>query len=192
MAGIRRSIGYNLARLVQPAGRETRASFWPYAIAIVLARIAAAILLVIPLIFDMMDRVMAYVRAHPEGIPKAVPGQPPVLPAELMPHLATLVVPSLIVSAVTILLLFSAVVRRLHDRGRTGWWAALPLLFSAIGMAMAPYLLRHVADFVSNSRLSLLSSLNGAAYWIALIVLIVMLVGEGEKGPNRFGPFSPS
>jgi uncharacterized membrane protein YhaH (DUF805 family) len=94
----------------------------------------------------------------------------------------------MVVSAVTVLLLFAAVVRRLHDRGRTGWWAALPLLFEITGLALAPYVFRHMTDLAANPNFALLSSLNGLAYWAALIVLIVMLAGEGENGPNRFGP----
>jgi uncharacterized membrane protein YhaH (DUF805 family) len=188
MAGIFKSIGYNLARIAKPAGRETRALFWPYAIAVVVTRIVVAIALVVPVMVDMMDRIMAYIRVHPEGLPKPVPGAPPSFPPELMPHMEGLVVPGMIVSAVTILLLFTAAVRRLHDRGRTGWWAALPLPFELIALASAPYALRHLTDFASNPRFAPLMTLNSLASWLALIVLIVLLVGESESGPNRFGP----
>jgi uncharacterized membrane protein YhaH (DUF805 family) len=187
MAGIVKSIGYNLARLARPAGRETRAMFWPFAIAVVLVRILVAIALFVPVMVDMMDRLMTYVRDHPEGLPKPLPGQPPTLPPELMPHLESLVVPGMIIGVVTFVLLFAAVVRRLHDRGRSGWWVALPLPFELIALASAPYTLRHLGDFAANPRFTPLLALNGLASWVAFIVLVVMLVGESERGPNRFG-----
>ncbi len=60
--------------------------------------------------------------------------------------------------------------KRLHDRGRSGWWAAL-VLFGEVLVWTAP---------------------NGARFVLALPVLIWALVElgllPGEQGANRFGP----
>ena len=182
------SIRHNLANLFRFSGRESRALFWPYAIAIFLLSVAAYIALFVPIVMDMMTRTMAYAQAHPEGLPKAAPGQPPVLPPELMPDFGRMAIPSMLVSLAAILLLAAAVVRRLHDRDKTGWWGALPLPFKAIGVALAPMVTKAMTTYPPTpSPLATLSSLNGLCSLVASIVVIVLLVGEPSRGPNRFG-----
>ncbi|MGR4866343.1 DUF805 domain-containing protein [Caulobacter sp. LARHSG274] len=60
--------------------------------------------------------------------------------------------------------------KRLHDRGRSGWWAALVLL-SLVAVWPTP---THVLDFL----------FAGVVVW-AVIELGVM---PGEQGANRYGP----
>jgi uncharacterized membrane protein YhaH (DUF805 family) len=183
-----RSIGYNLARLATFSGRESRALYWPYAIAVFVLGMVAGLVLFVPVMMDMMTRIAAYVQTHPEGFPKPAPGQPPVLPPELMPDFTAMLVPMAIVNVVTLLLYAAATVRRLHDRDRSGWWAALPLPFQLIGMLIGP---RAVAAMLHPggppSPLAMLSSLNSLAYWAAFLVLVVILCGESTRGANRFG-----
>jgi len=186
------SIRHNLANLLRFSGRESRALFWPYAIAIFLLSIAAYILMFVPIMTDMMARTVAYAQAHPEGFPKSAPGQPPVLPPELMPDFSRMVIPSAMVGIAAIVLLASAVVRRLHDRDKSGWWGAMPLPFKMIGALMAPAVTKTMTAYPPTpSLLAALSSLNGLCSLVATIVLIVLLVGEPSRGPNRFGDDTP-
>ena len=60
--------------------------------------------------------------------------------------------------------------KRLHDRGRSGWWAAL-VLFALIGFWPTPHGFASVI-------------FTGVLIW-AVVELGVML---GEQGANRFGP----
>jgi uncharacterized membrane protein YhaH (DUF805 family) len=60
--------------------------------------------------------------------------------------------------------------KRLHDRGRSGWWAAL-ILLSLVAVWPTP---KHVLDFL----------FAGVVVW-AIIELGVM---PGEQGANRYGP----
>jgi uncharacterized membrane protein YhaH (DUF805 family) len=183
-----RSIRYNLARLADFSGRESRALYWPYAATVfVLAMIIGLLLMVAPMM-DMMWRMADYVQAHPGGLPTPAPGQPPALPPELMPDFGSVMVPMAIVNLVSLLLYAAATVRRLHDRDWSGWWAALPLPFQLAGIlvgreAMAAMLHPGAAP----SPLVMLSSLNSLGYWGAFIFLVVILVGEPGRGPNRFG-----
>ncbi|MDB5691723.1 MAG: hypothetical protein JWO81_786 [Alphaproteobacteria bacterium] len=179
------SIRHNLANLFRLSGRDSRASFWPYAIAVFLLAMAADILLFIPIMSDMMTRTMAYARAHPEGLPKPVPGQPPILPPELMPDMNRMFVPMTAVGVAMILLLAAAIVRRLHDRGKSGWWAALPLPFKALGLLIGPAAARAMTAYPPKpSLLATIGSLNGLCSLAAIVFLIVLLVGEGTKGPD--------
>lgn len=186
------SIRHNLANLLRFSGRESRALFWPYAIALFLLSIAAYILLFVPVMMDMMTRIAAYAQAHPEGLPKAAPGQPPMLPPELMPDVGRMVFPSAAIGVAVILLLAAAVVRRLHDRGKPGWWGALPLPFKLFSLLMAPAAARTITTYPPTpSPLATLSSLNGLCSLVATIILIVMLAGETERGPNRYDDGAP-
>jgi uncharacterized membrane protein YhaH (DUF805 family) len=182
------SIRHNLANLLRFSGRDSRASFWPYAITIFLLSMVVDLLLFVPIVSDMMTRTMAYAQAHPEGFPKAAAGQPQVLPPELMPDIGRMVGPMTAVSIATILLLAAAIVRRLHDRDKIGWWGALPLPFDAVAYFMGFAAARTMTVWPPKpSPLTAISSVNSLCWWVAIIVLIVMLVGEGTRGPNRFG-----
>jgi uncharacterized membrane protein YhaH (DUF805 family) len=187
------SIRHNLANLFRFSGRDSRALFWPYAITVFLSSIVANILLFAPIMSDIMTRTMAYARAHPEGFPKAAPGQPPVLPPELIPDMRWMIGPATAVSIATILLLAAAVVRRLHDRDKSGWWGAMPLPFKAFAVVIGLAAARTMTGWPPRpSPLTAISSLNSLCWWAAMIVLIVMLVGEGANGLNRFGEAGPA
>src|SRR4051794_27731791 len=174
------SIRYNLANLFRLSGRETRAQFWPYAIAVFLLGGAVDVLLIIPAMMEMMERIQAFVLAHPEGLPPPVPGQNP-LPPELMPNFAGMMGPMAVVQVATILLWLSAVVRRLHDRDRSGWWGAIVLPFQLIGLALAPRLMTAMMTMEGRpSSLMMLSALNSLFYWAAAIALIILLAGESS------------
>jgi uncharacterized membrane protein YhaH (DUF805 family) len=70
-------------------------------------------------------------------------------------------------------LLFSAACvlsKRLHDRGRAGWWAFL-VVFAVIGGLPHPHSLRQIA-------------------FVAIMIWVVFDLGfgPGQRGANRFGP----
>ena len=187
------SIRYNLVNLLRFSGRESRALFWPYAIAVFLLEIVAAILLFIPVMSDMMTRMMDYARTHPEGLPHGAPGQPAALPPELMPDMSMMIVPMLIVNLLGTVLLIAAGVRRLHDCDRTGWWVALPLPFRVIGAAIGPAAAKTMMTYPpQRSPLFMVSSLNGACSLLALVAFVILLIGESTGGPNRFGDPVPA
>lgn len=79
-------------------------------------------------------------------------------------------------------------VRRLHDTDRSGWW--IMILFG-------PYLLMIVGTFMTASSVgsggdgmmgAMLSMIAGLCVLVGGLVLLVFMVLEGTKGPNRFGP----
>ena len=56
----------------------------------------------------------------------------------------------------------------------------------AIGLANLPI----AGNMVTGRELSFVQAISlslGYGYWIALLVLVIMLAGDGNKGPNRFG-----
>jgi uncharacterized membrane protein YhaH (DUF805 family) len=67
-------------------------------------------------------------------------------------------------------------VRRLHDTGRSGWWMLIGLIPNAL-MAAAT-----LSGNLTVTGILLVFALIGA------IVLLVLMVMEGTKGPNEYGP----
>ena len=190
MTEIWASIRYNLGNLARFSGRETRGQFWPYTLFLFIVAMFANILLMAPLILDMMIRFQRFAVEHPQGLPED-PLEPGMrtLPPDLMLDLSPIAVPMAAITLLFVLLVAAAAVRRLHDRDKTGLWAALPLPFTVIGQMMTPY----VADGMTGRGgldpiVMPLIALNSVFYWAALILLAVMLAQPGTTGPNRYGP----
>ncbi|HEY5722504.1 MAG TPA: DUF805 domain-containing protein [Allosphingosinicella sp.] len=75
-------------------------------------------------------------------------------------------------------------IRRLHDTGRSGWWLGglfglYILLFLVTGMALTS------GDPEGGGMLSMILSLVIFAYAIAMLVFMLL---DGTKGPNKYGP----
>jgi len=185
------SIRYNLAWIASFSGRESRALFWPYAIFLFVLSMIAGVLAWVPALFDMLGRMERYLAEHPEGLPTQ-PGPYPgarLLPPELMPDVSATMLPMAIVNGVLVVLLAAAIVRRLHDRDKSGWWAALPLPFMIFGQvegSKAATMMMGGAQ--PDPAVMLPAALNSLFYWAAFIALVVLLAQEGDVGPNRYGP----
>ena len=89
--------------------------------------------------------------------------------------------------AALVVLLASAVARRLHDSGLSAFWGLLPLPFVAYSGTMfarifsrfeagGPSLLLFASVFMSNML-----------YLVSVVLLILLLARRSAPGPNRFG-----
>ena len=67
-------------------------------------------------------------------------------------------------------------VRRLHDTERSGWWILLPIVPYALSIFM-----------LFSGSLAMAGILAMVALGLA-IVLLVFMVLDGTKGPNKYGP----
>jgi uncharacterized membrane protein YhaH (DUF805 family) len=75
--------------------------------------------------------------------------------------------------------LFAAtVIKRLHDRGRSGWWFA-PFF-------IAPGLLDKLSDWLDNPPLALL--VGALSFGLSVWCFVELFCLRGMNGPNRFGP----
>jgi uncharacterized membrane protein YhaH (DUF805 family) len=74
--------------------------------------------------------------------------------------------------------LAAIMIKRLHDRNKSGWWL-VPFL-------VAPLLLHRPSDWLDNPTLVLL--VDGLAFSLGLWCFIELLCLSGTTGPNRFGP----
>lgn len=182
-----RSIAYNLRRLADFSGRERQILFWPYAGFVYgLATLISTALTLAPIVNMFMEMM----RDINEASRRGGYAQPDFLtaPDALTPDFSGLVVPIALINALAVLLLAAAAARRLHDKDLSAWWALLPLPSMMVGIVLMPSTMPNFAYAGAKPDPQLYwGMLNGMLNMILLIGLVILLIGEGTKGPNRFG-----
>ncbi|MES2055709.1 MAG: DUF805 domain-containing protein [Pseudomonadota bacterium] len=182
-----------LRKIASFSGRDSLGQFWMYAGAVLGLAMASWMAVVIPTIvlsaaamqrFAVEHPDQAEVQSGPGSYSISIEGNHP----ELMPDLTGLTAAMSVIMAVVVVLLASALVRRLHDRGKSGFWALPTFILLTSGMIL---MLNLFADIGSGKepdiRLFTVGFLNNLAYLASLVVLIVQLVQRGSAEANRFG-----
>ena len=188
--------------LFDARGRDGRMQYWLYLLLVFGPLFIVQIILQFILVMPPLDLAMA-----------AGPGAPATT-ASFVDHqlraMVTVIYISLGLHLLGALLLITATARRLHDRGRAGWWAlALPGAIFASGMgqarrvaAMVERMPQILAEMEAKARPDFADVLSLPARmletdgvdWPAIVAglillwLVVELVRAGTVGPNRYGP----
>lgn len=179
-------------KLASFSGREDRASFWPYAaLALAIVWLASA-LMTLPMMawlmeatpqFAVPDPGKAALASDPSEFSLPAKGQNagPLLPAGfLAAYLA-------VTLGLAVLLYAAAVVRRLHDCGRSGAWGLMPLPFLAY---MAVQSARLFGSMTEGAELEMSRfftiALSNILFWAALLALVVLLAGASDPAPNSY------
>ncbi len=116
------------------------------------------------------------------------------LSMEGIPDFVGLAVAMAVIAGTVVILLAAAVTRRLHDRGRSGYWGLPVVIFLTIGLVGT---IRIFSEFSAGAAPDTgvvgLLALNNLIYLASLAVLLFRLVQRGSRGPNRFGedPIQP-
>ena len=185
------SLTEHFQRLFDFGGREDRASFWPYAsVALIITGVAGMIVFV-PMMVHSMHAMQRFAALHPDqATVTSGSGQYSISVQGSHPEfmLAEPVALFLTVTfGLAILLYAAAVVRRLRDRGKSGFWGLMPLpfilyssvqmprMFASVSMATPPDMTLFFSIFLSN-----------LLYIITLIWLIVLLAASSEPAPNGY------
>jgi uncharacterized membrane protein YhaH (DUF805 family) len=191
MAAILGSIRRGLTGLTRFSGRDSRAQFWPYALFVTgLTMVAAAVGMGVTMgqVFARLQKFaaehpdQATVLSGPDGYSIQIQGDHP----ELIMDFTPMVVIDSVAVAAAVLLLAAAVTRRLHDRGRQGYWGLAPLPFLAVGLSLLPRVFAGSGEGAESLILALF--FNNVVYLVLLIVLVVLLAKGSDLGVNRFGP----
>ncbi len=95
-----------------------------------------------------------------------------------VPLLGTMHPVSRIYAVLTVVPLFAAKVRRLHDTGRSGWWVMLTLVPGAVVLA----------GYFKLMPLMVGALLGFLLYLLGAVVLTVFLTRGSQRGKNRYGP----
>lgn len=193
--GLFRAIGYNLANLINFKGRATRSQFWPYAAFVFFLSFAGMGAIMMPEMAVTMERMQRFAAEHPDqATVERGPGHYSITihghHPELMPDFGRMM--SLITVGITaiVLLLAAAVVRRLHDRGKSGAWGLMPIPFLVFASAAMPMLFAQFDQGEPDigSFFGWFSALfiNNLLYLASLVFLVVLLCGASTKGENRY------
>jgi uncharacterized membrane protein YhaH (DUF805 family) len=191
------SIRHNLANLLRFSGRESRALFWPYALAVIALDVVAMFVLIVPAIGDILARMQRFAVVHPDQATiDSGPGHYSITidgyHPELMPDVSFLSAGVAVLALASIVLLAAAVTRRLHDCRRPGWWGLIPLPFLALATLMMPrFFAGFDAGHLPDMRLFMAMFFNNLLYLGAVALLTILLAGDGSNGPNRFGTPAP-
>jgi uncharacterized membrane protein YhaH (DUF805 family) len=172
-------------------GREDRGSFWPYAAVAFIITMIVGMIIFVPMMSRSLHSMQQFAAQHPDqATVTSDPGQysisiqgnhPEFMPSQSMSLFLA------VTFGLAILLYAAAVVRRLHDRGKSGVWGLMPLpfiiyssvqmprMFASGGTAAQPDMTVFFSIFLSN-----------LFYIITLIWLIVLLAGPSEPAPDRY------
>lgn len=180
--------GGHLRGLLRFSGRERRTTFWLWMLICYGIQSAIGIIATQPFTAHLNERMQQYVATHPEMRPGALP--PLALFTDVFP-LKPLLAISAIGGVLSLLLVAAATTRRLHDTGRSGWWAAPLVVIQLAGVA----LVFHAYDAFlaapgwaavrSDAGLLALDYVAGLIFFVLLIVFCCQATHETA---NRYGP----
>lgn len=185
-----------LAGLLRFSGRDRRATFWLYALAVVGVCMVLGNALLAPIMLDAFAGAEHIAIDHAASPPVEPPGEDMIMVVEGgvpgLPDFRLFFLVTILTAVATVALLAAAVSRRLHDSGRSGLWGLMPLPFLTASLIGFPIMM---SGFVSPAgpdfSLFGLLFVSNLAYMTTLVVLIVLLSLRSTVGPNRFGEEPP-
>ncbi|MCB1474933.1 MAG: DUF805 domain-containing protein [Rhodobiaceae bacterium] len=184
------SISESLRNVANFSGRQSRDRFWPYALILFVVETAVMMMAFAPEFIASFQRIQQFAIDNPDKVTvQGGRGQQTVTVhgnySELWPDFDYLVTVIAVVMGVFTVLYAAAVVRRLHDTGRSGFWGLLPLVFLPLPFYLVP---RFFSDSMPDLIWVLPLIVNNLLYVAALIFLIYLLTRDGVDGENRYGP----
>lgn len=179
-------------KLFDFTGREDRASFWPYAAVAFIITMVAGMIIFVPMMSRSLHAMQQFAAQHPDqATVTSGPGQYSISirgnHPEFMPS-GSMALFLGVTFGLAILLYAAAVARRLHDRGKSGFWGLMPLPFIIYSSVQMPRMFASVGPGAQPDMTVFFSIfLSNLFYIVTLIWLIVLLAGPSEPAPNRYG-----
>ena len=174
------ALRYSARNLFRFWGRDGRRLFWPWGLSVLGLLFVINTALAQMVMLQGMFRVMDASQRGGDEAGRAF--------VETFAQMETLWLPYAISEAVAVLLLASAVTRRLHDRGWSGLWGLLPLPFMAFSISQMPRGIEFAMSAHETEVPNNLVFIAGPLFaWATLITLVIILALKGTPGANRFG-----
>ncbi len=184
----------HLRGLARFSGREAQKPFWIWTAIVIGCAVIAMMAVMSSSLSSTFSKMEQFAAQHPDQVTRTVSptsysitvhGNHP----ELMPDFSVMLIGIGVISALSILLLAAAVVRRLHDCNRTGAWGLPPAVLLLTGLFGMSRMFDQF-DGPSGPPMGLFFGmfLNNLAYLGSLALLVVLLADKGTPDENRFGP----
>lgn len=188
-------IGRGVRNILNFKGRDRRGQFWPYLAVVMVLTITAYAIISPTVVYLLSQNVngVEYASVSGELLIVNQQMQMEAFQKQMSKFLSGIWGMTAVFVLANIALLAAAVARRLHDRGHSGWWAAIVPVLLMLGGTIFSYLFMSAPMSGDGPTATFLLTFLAvfalmALYNISLIVLIVFLCLKGKTGPNRYGP----
>jgi uncharacterized membrane protein YhaH (DUF805 family) len=159
--------------LLRPSGRDSTQQFWPFALTVFLGTTALAMIPAMLIMLPVMAQLQSYALAHPGQADVVTgPGETQItfhgpLPHDMAIDMSGFIGVTIAQAAVMILLLASAVTRRLHDGGYSGLLGLVPVLLMINGFRLMAPTFQHFGAAFPDSGQFLMIFASNLAYLAA-------------------------
>jgi uncharacterized membrane protein YhaH (DUF805 family) len=196
----------HLTGLIDFQSRENRQPFWLWILIVYIVQFVVMIIAMIPIITTWFDQMMPALQADPHRFDN----DPQAMMQLMVPMMRNVITMAVVSATLFFVLSAAAVVRRLHDSNRSGWWSlpyyAMQVISPVFMLSFFPRYFTMMASLQPGSQpdvtnpafqqatqsMALMSLVNLLGFAV-LVMMIVLLVLPGTVGPNRFGddPLQP-
>jgi uncharacterized membrane protein YhaH (DUF805 family) len=180
--------------LLHPWGRDTVEQFWPFALTVFLGTTALTMIPAMLIMMPVMAKLQSYALAHPDraqvmtgsgGTQITFHGP---LPHDMAIDMSGFMGLTMAQGAVMILLVASAVARRLHDAGYSGLLGLVPVLLMINSFRLMAPTFQHFGTAFPDTGQFLTMFGSNLAYLAAMGGLIFLLTRPSQPHDNRYGP----
>lgn len=196
----------HLTGLIDFQSRENRQPFWLWILIVYIVQFVVMIIAMIPIMTTWFDQMMPALQADPHRFDN----DPQAMMQLMVPMMQNVITMTVVSATLFFVLSAAAVVRRLHDSNRSGWWSlpyyAMQVISPVFMLSFFPRYFTMMASLQPGSQpdvtnpafqqatqsMALMSLVNLLGFAV-LVMMIVLLVLPGTVGPNRFGddPLQP-
>ena len=177
----------HLRGLLSFSGRENREPFWLWILVTYVAQTVVSMIASVPMFVWTFQRIGHAVATHDR---EQLRDQQAMF-HDMMPLMIWAGVVGVVLSALFVIFVAAAVVRRLHDGNRSGWWA-VPVALLNVGSQASSLMMLVQGKLVPVAGRPFAATqqsfgLIQFAALLAIVILIAVLVLPGSEGDNRFG-----
>jgi uncharacterized membrane protein YhaH (DUF805 family) len=192
MTAIVAPILYSFRNLARFSGRDRRDQFWPYAIFLFIVQNIVSMTAMIPVMHSVMSKTFYFTQQHLTAGGTRLRGADQKEFVQMMEGIfsdmqSLLMVTTPVLTGLFIVFIAAAAARRLHDRGKSGFWGLMPVPLAGFGVVLMPKTFSAFLTHDISAYWLVALFLNNILYFGFLIFLIVLLAQRSEGGANRYG-----
>ena len=187
------AIKHALTNLTNANGRDARQTFWFWVLFIVILRFVAGMVIAIPLTAKIATAAFEAAKNGTAEDPAAVQT---MMIKIVTDNLAQMVWFSMGIAIITMVLLCTSLIRRLHDSNLSGWLVLIPGAIYAAVIASMPAQIDTAITMMKamkpGSQLdpgTIMQAQGPMALiaWVPIAIVVWFGIRKSSEGPNRFG-----